>query len=141
MLSEVIADALARRAAAEREHADLVARLRSATSATPGVLAALAHARARVLIEEAAAAQSESRRLRRERNALLAEAKPYRETLRAGVVLFAQALRHAGTPPERALLMVRDALSTPGVEAETTPDALALARASDDWVLEAYRVA
>ncbi|MFN2565510.1 MAG: hypothetical protein ABR499_10955 [Gemmatimonadaceae bacterium] len=103
--------------------------------------AVAAVSRARGLVDHSAAIRTESRLLRAEHEAALADCRRSQAELREAVVAYTRELRGSGVPPERTLEMVRDALrfEAGGARAPAEID-----RDLDDaveWCLQAYYAA
>jgi hypothetical protein len=141
-LAAVLGDALATRTLQEGERAGgTIDALDLALHTRLGLLATLAQARARLVIDQAAAARARSRRLRGERDVALAEAHARRDGMRETVLLMARAMRQAGASPERSLVLVRDAVSRRATTPFQLDDPDALEQETDRWVLEAFSAA
>lgn len=97
--------------------------------------------RARATLDGLAEHRRRSRELRDERDAIAAEMRLRREALRDAVVRMAKTMRTAGTPPERALAVMRDALRSAPLADGTPEETSRLLDVADHWVLAAYAVA
>jgi DNA-binding response OmpR family regulator len=105
------------------------------------VAAVAAVAKARNLAARASEIRSESRLLRAEREAALAECRRRQAELRDAVIAYTRELRGEGVPPERTLQIVKEVLRSEASGGNGVPD---LDRDLDDaveWCLQAYYAA
>jgi hypothetical protein len=103
--------------------------------------AAAAVARAQALADRAAEIRTQSRTLRAEHEATLAECRRSYADLREAVIAYTHELRVAGVPPDRTLEMVKAAVES---EVPATRANAEFRRALDDaveWCLQAYYAA
>ena len=103
--------------------------------------AVAAVSRARLLAVRAATMRAESQYLRAEHEAALADCRRSQAELREAVMAYTRELRGAGTPPDRTLEMVRQAVRSDATADRTAAD---LDRDLDDvveWCLQAYYAA
>jgi DNA-binding response OmpR family regulator len=97
--------------------------------------------RARLLVARAASIRTESFSVRAEHEAALADCRRSQAELREAVIAYTRELRGAGTPPDRALELVKNALRADAAAGPSTPD---IDRDLDDaveWCLQAYYAA
>ena len=135
LLGRVLSDALASRERG-RETAEIQSSSHYAVAA-----AVAAVARARIIAQRAAEVRCESRTLRTEREAAVAECRRSQAQLREAVIAYTRELRGAGVPPERTLDMVRAAVRTEVADSGPNKE---IGRALDDaleWCLQAYYAA
>ncbi|HEY2064649.1 MAG TPA: hypothetical protein VGG84_01745 [Gemmatimonadaceae bacterium] len=141
-LGAILDHALAMRATQESERSsDAIKKLQGALHARLGLLAMLAQARARVVIEDAVAARTRSRQLRGERDSMLTQVRARRDGLRDSVTMMAIAMRKAGASPERSLVLMRDAVTRRNGVPTEDPGGVSVEAETDRWVLEAYSAA
>jgi hypothetical protein len=141
-LGVILDEALAMRATQETERtSDAIKKLQGALHARLGLLAMLAQARARVVVEDAVATRTRSRRLRGERDSVLTQVRARRDGLRESVTMMAAAMRKAGASPERSLVLMRDAVARRSGAPTDDAEREGFETETDGWVLEAYSAA